>query len=80
MSTDTLSSTISSTGSADSTPSFLDRWFSRFIEGRVAAGERRAQAQLRALSPEILAGFGLSKDEVAAVRATGKLPANYWAR
>lgn len=86
MSTDTTpiglhsSFTQPSTAETQSKPSLLDRWFNRFLEARIAAGERRARQQLRSLSPEILAGFNLTPEEIAVVRQTGKLPASYWSR
>lgn len=70
----------SSTADVETKPSFFDRWFDRFLDARIAAGERRARQQLKSLSPEMLRGFGLTPDEIAVVRRTGKLPASYWSR
>jgi hypothetical protein len=63
-----------------SEPSFLDSWFTRFIEARIAAGERRAQQHVKFLSPDILASLGLTPAQIAEVQATGKLPASYRTR
>lgn len=63
---------------ADGKSSFLDRLFARFLNARMVAGEQRARQHLKSLSPEMLAGFGLTPEEVAFVQRTGKLPASYW--
>jgi len=80
MSTDTsilgLQSTFEDTPASQ--PSLLARWSSNFMKAQIARGERRAAAHIKALSPQMLTGFGLTPDEVAEVRRTGKFPASLW--
>lgn len=75
-----LDAPFENSAAVDEKPSFLARWYGNFIKSQTARGERRAAAHMRTLSPTLLASLGLTTEEIAKVRQTGKLPASYWAR
>jgi hypothetical protein len=59
-------------------PSFLARWYSRFIAAQTVRGERYAAQHLKSLSPEMLIGLCLTAEEAAQASRTGKFPASFW--
>lgn len=70
---DTTAASI--TGTAEPRKSF----FARIIEARSRQGEARVRAVFERMSDRQLADIGFNPDQIRSVRATGRIPAEFWA-
>ena len=52
--------------------------FQMIINARTRQAEVRVRQHLARLPDQTLAGLGYSPEQIAAVRATGKIPADLW--
>jgi hypothetical protein len=52
--------------------------FRRLIAARMREAEARARQHIARLPDQTLAELGLSPEQIATVRATGELPADFW--
>lgn len=77
MSTTTIDFAHSATARETSAvkPSFFDR----LIAARTRQGESRVRSVFGRMSDGQLADIGFTADQIRQVRATGKIPAEYWA-
>ncbi len=55
-------------------------FFSRVIEARTRRGEASVAAYFARQSDSTLAGLGFTLDEIASIRANGRIPASFWRR
>lgn len=77
MSTTTID--FANAGSTTRTSARKPGLFARLIEARTRQGEARVRSVFARMPDSQLADIGLTADQIRHVRATGKIPAEYWA-
>ena len=61
---------------AEATP--REGLFARLMAARMRHGRARVQSYLARQSDEKLAGLGFEPEQIAHIRSTGEIPANFW--
>ncbi|MGE0697780.1 MAG: hypothetical protein AB7O57_01660 [Hyphomicrobiaceae bacterium] len=75
-----MSTTTATFGHAATTAAARPRksFFQRLIEARTRQGEARISATFERMSDAQLSDLGFSADQVRRLRATGKIPLDFW--
>lgn len=68
------------TSAADAPESLSESFFAGLARTRTAQAEAHTRRVLIGKSDLSLAGLGFDAAEIAAIRATGKIPASFWSR
>ena len=68
-------------GHATTAPAAAPRksFFQRIVEARTLQGKSRVRATFARMSDSQLADIGFNADQIRHVRATGAIPASFWA-
>lgn len=74
-----MSTTTATFGHSAVTTAPRKSFIERLIEARMRQGRARVQSTFARMSDTQLADIGFTPDQVRHVRATGTMPADYWA-